>query len=69
MPGGMTICMKNMKNCLFAVLFVCLSASVQVLSLPIAQAEEPAPVERQPLVVALDGAGQVLSIQVAVAAA
>ena len=69
MPGGMTICMKNMKNCLFAVLFVCLSASAQVLSLPIAQAEEPASVERQPLVVALDGSGQFLSIQEAVDAA
>ena len=69
MPGGMTICMKNMKNCLFAVLFVCLSASAQVLSLPIAQAEEPASVERQALVVALDGSGQFLSIQEAVDAA
>ena len=63
----MTIRMKNMKHCLCAVLLLCLS--VEVLSLPIAQAEEPASAERQPLVVALDGSGQYRSIQEAVDAA
>ena len=59
--------MKNMKNCLFAVLLLCLS--VGVLSPSIAQAEAPVPAERQPLVVALDDSGQYHSIQEAVDAA
>lgn len=58
--------MKIMKHWIVQAAFLCVS--VGAVSLTAAGAEE-APVERQPLVVALDGSGQYRSIQEAVDAA
>lgn len=56
-----------MMNWILAIAFLCLS--VGAANPMTVWAEEPAPVERQPLVVALDGSGQYRSIQEAVDAA
>ena len=63
----MTIPMKNMNYWMLHIALFCVSLGVTGM-VP-ATAEEPAPVERPPLVVALDGSGQYRSIQEAVDAA